>query len=181
MGGTLSITFDDGYRDNVEVAAPILRRLALPATFFITTGFIGSQFVPVWDEHLFRHPGWMSWDDVRRLKRDGFDIGNHTDSHLDMGVANLDAVREDLAASRRKLNDELGISAPLFAYPFGGRQNISQLSRDLVRAEGFSCCLSCYGGTNSANADPFALNRIGIADWFATPNQFGFELLTGRA
>ena len=46
LGGTLSITFDDGYFDNSEVAAPILRRLQLPATFLVTTGFIGSQITP---------------------------------------------------------------------------------------------------------------------------------------
>src|SRR5881394_1625536 len=50
MGGTLSITFDDGYVDNFEVAAPILRKLDLPATFFIATGFIGSKVVPFWDK-----------------------------------------------------------------------------------------------------------------------------------
>jgi peptidoglycan/xylan/chitin deacetylase (PgdA/CDA1 family) len=36
----VSITFDDGYRDNAEVAAPILKRLGLHATFFVADGFL---------------------------------------------------------------------------------------------------------------------------------------------
>ncbi len=36
---TAAITFDDGYKNNLDVAAPILSRLGLPATFFIATGF----------------------------------------------------------------------------------------------------------------------------------------------
>lgn len=39
---TVCITFDDGYRDNVAIALPILQRLALPATFYVTTGVLGD-------------------------------------------------------------------------------------------------------------------------------------------
>ena len=44
------VTFDDGYRDNYSLAYPILKRHGVPATFFVTTGFVDSPRVPWWDE-----------------------------------------------------------------------------------------------------------------------------------
>src|SRR5687767_4834174 len=38
--GTVCITFDDGYRDNLTVAAPILEKYRLPATLFLATGYV---------------------------------------------------------------------------------------------------------------------------------------------
>lgn len=45
----LAITFDDGYRDTLTHAAPILARYGLPATVFLATGFIGGAGVAWFD------------------------------------------------------------------------------------------------------------------------------------
>jgi peptidoglycan/xylan/chitin deacetylase (PgdA/CDA1 family) len=43
-------SFDDGYRDNFTEAFPVLQEHGVPATFFISTGFIDRPWVPWWDE-----------------------------------------------------------------------------------------------------------------------------------
>jgi len=43
------VTFDDGYIDNYQHAFPILKKYGIPATIFITTGFVGSSKLPWWD------------------------------------------------------------------------------------------------------------------------------------
>jgi len=47
---SVAITFDDGYADNLHAAAPLLVRLGLPATFFLTSGTLGSDREFWWDE-----------------------------------------------------------------------------------------------------------------------------------
>lgn len=49
-GQFVMLTFDDGYRDNFELAFPILKSHGVSATFFIATGFIDRPRMPVWDE-----------------------------------------------------------------------------------------------------------------------------------
>ena len=60
--GTVCITFDDGYRDNLTVAAPILAKHRLPATLFLATGYV-ERGEAQWSDTLH----WLSPPDCRRL------------------------------------------------------------------------------------------------------------------
>jgi peptidoglycan/xylan/chitin deacetylase (PgdA/CDA1 family) len=53
----VAITFDDGYADNFTNAKPILLQNEIPATVFVTTGFVGTKQTPYWDElaNIFLH------------------------------------------------------------------------------------------------------------------------------
>ena len=180
LGGTLAITFDDGYRDNYESAAPILRSLRLPATFFVVTDFVESDVVPWWDGDCDPPPKWMTWDQLRRLRDDGFDIGGHTRTHVDLGTTTGDDAEREIAGSRGELEARLDIGVELFAYPYGRVENMTEANRALVRRAGFRCCASCHGGTTPRGGDAFHLPRIPISSWFATPGQFVLETALGR-
>ena len=70
-GRHVMVTFDDGYRDNYSLAHPILKRHGVPATFFLTTGFIDTPQVPWWDEIA-----WM----VRASRLSALDVNRWTSS-----------------------------------------------------------------------------------------------------
>lgn len=108
----------------------------------------------------------MTWAHLREMRDAGFTIGSHSVTHLDCGRADLAQVQAELRASKEALAAKLGVDRPIFAYPYGGRQNMTAQALDLVRAEGYVGCLSAYGGRNDGPIDPFDVRRVGINDNF---------------
>lgn len=177
ISGCLVVTFDDGYLDNFENAAPILKEFDIPACFFIATDFIGTQRVPDWDKKWGVESEWMTWDHVKSLSSDGFEIGAHTKNHVDLGVVEGDDARDEIQESRLALERQLGKDIDLFSFPFGRESQFSESNRSLVKELRFRCSPSAYGGIVRPNDDPFRMRRHPISPWHESVWQFGFELL----
>jgi peptidoglycan/xylan/chitin deacetylase (PgdA/CDA1 family) len=174
----LVITFDDGYLDNWSVAAPELAARGLPACFFVTTGFIGSNKDAWWDAARGVRTEWMTWDQVRGLHAAGFELGAHTTSHVNLGASDRATVLREITESKTQLEAATTSSVRHFSYPFGGPEHLAAHHREMIKDAGFSSCLSAYGGTVRQGDDPYHLRRLGISSsWFRSPYQFGLECL----
>jgi peptidoglycan/xylan/chitin deacetylase (PgdA/CDA1 family) len=159
---TVVVTFDDGYRDNFVNAAPILLKYEVPATFFITTGYINTEKVFDWDCGSDVNYPLMSWQEVRNLAGMGFDIGSHTVNHVDLGKVSTKLAKQELHDSKDKIESEIGKAVTSFAYPFGRKDCIRPDVIDIIKEVGYGCCCSGYGGKVNNDSDVYNLRRIGM-------------------
>jgi glycosyltransferase involved in cell wall biosynthesis/peptidoglycan/xylan/chitin deacetylase (PgdA/CDA1 family) len=159
----VAITFDDGYADNARVAAPILRALGLPATFFVSTDLISSSQPFPHDIVQGRPPQeHMTWDDLRELRAQGFLVGSHSCTHADMGAVSLLEAERELGESRRRLESELGVPIRYFAFPYGHRNNMRPDTLAAAQRH-YDVCCSAYGGHNLAPIDTCNIRRVVIS------------------
>ncbi|MCF6438395.1 polysaccharide deacetylase family protein [Pseudoalteromonas luteoviolacea] len=113
---TVAITFDDGYDNNIEAAAPLLEAYNFPYTIFVNPQLIDERQSYV-----------MTWDELRTLSKRGAIIANHSAKHDYLhlrkeGETELQwekRIRHDLTWSQQRINEEIGHNYPYIAYPYG--------------------------------------------------------------
>ena len=110
------------------------------------------------------------------MRAEGFTIGSHAATHIDCAAEPEDVVVRELAQSRDDLARELGVAAPIFAYPYGGRQHMTPSRLALVKAAGYTACLAAYGGSNVNRVDRWNVLRRGI-HWEFSDEAFLYECL----
>ena len=106
--GLCALTFDDGFE-----SCSALADLGVPATLFVTTGWLGGRHPDVADATM------LSEDGVRRLHAAGVEIGAHTATHPDLTTLGFDAARDELASARLTLESLLEAPVTSAAYPYG--------------------------------------------------------------
>lgn len=158
-GEGVAITFDDGYRDNLLHAAPVLRALNLPATFFVVPGRLGGMLDHDWDEESSL---LLSWDEVGALEQMGFEIGAHTLTHPRLSRLAVDGQQAEIFGCAKALQEALGHAVAAFAYPFGSAWDYDADSIRLVQEAGFRFAVSNRYGVNGLSLDRWALHRIWV-------------------
>jgi peptidoglycan/xylan/chitin deacetylase (PgdA/CDA1 family) len=185
-GREVLLTFDDGYRELLDRAVPALEERSIPALIFLPSAFVGKA--NTWELPLpgrrFEHLGW---DEVSGLARRGFSFGSHTRTHRDLTGLSREIVREELAASKREIEERLGAPVRSLSYPFG---RMNGPARDEAERAGFRAAFSLYPPRSAPPRDRFALRReaIYVIDTVATIEAklgggvpFFLEDLKGRA
>ena len=153
------VTLDDGFRDNHEHALPVLTRLAIPATVFLTVGYIGTDRLPTLTRTDFM-PRPLDWGQVKDMQARGVEFGSHTLTHPMLATVTADVARREIAESKRVLEDRLGAAVPFFCYPRG---DFNEAVQRMVSASGYRGACSTLPGLNSPRTNLYALRRTYIS------------------
>ena len=122
----MAVTFDDAYRSVGRLAKPILDQFGFPGTVFAVSDLVGWTGPVAW--HGMSH--WLespheheliphSWEELRVLAEDGWEVGSHTRSHPRLTTLDDERLDAELQGSKRRCEDALDRPCLSVAYPYG--------------------------------------------------------------
>jgi peptidoglycan/xylan/chitin deacetylase (PgdA/CDA1 family) len=220
----VAVTIDDGYPDTFDVAFPVLRRMGVPATLFLSTGPVETG-VPLWLDHLrallkgtavktvacrtlglaesrletaldrlatvkrvrailkqvgqkalddaiaelaerldpdrsIAPPSCLTWARVKEMAAGGIQIGAHTHKHYVLSRLDRSEAREEIRRSVRLIEENVGTTVTTFAYPNGGAQDYTPVTKALLAEMGLLAACSTRHGFARPGSDPFDLPRL---------------------
>jgi len=175
---TAFLTFDDGFLDNHETVAPLLRERGLKAFVFVLPPLVDAGAPLAWPEVAEderRFPARMrsvTWEMLGAMREAGFEVGSHGLTHAHLPELAPTALRDELLDSRRRIEARLG-SCPTFAYPFG-EWSPAVAAAAAECGYSFAFTLPKHG---QAGAEPLSIPRINV-DYRDSGRRLGFKLST---
>lgn len=156
----LVLTFDDGYRDSLTNALPLLEKFGFRATLFL----LSNPEIPanVWDTSVDdSEPSSLLMNAQERaaLRGRAFEIGAHGVDHTDLTTLDDEAVLAAMRRSREDLTREFGAAPCVYAYTYGRRRDGFS---DLARQAGYEFAVNTsYGGLLMSD-DRRSLYRVNV-------------------
>ena len=174
------ITFDDGYRDNLENALPVLRRHGYPAVVFVPIGYLDDGR-PLPHEESLRVLGirneTVGWDELAELEAGGVRIESHGIGHRPLSELEPAEATREIALSKLRLEERLGREVEAFAFVKGSLADYRPEHASLVAQAGYKLAFTSVSGANGPASDRFRLRRYNIEPYPART----FELVLSGA
>lgn len=167
---TVVLTFDDGFGSVYKYAWPILKELRAPATLFLCTAFLDSDFpfpFDRWAIEFLRQIPVDSWralrsDECREMLASGLvEVGAHSHTHEDFRARPRD-LADDLRTCQSILREKFGVAEPSFAFPFG---YFDDELIEVVRQAGLTSGLTVDDRLIRGHSDPIGWGRLTAYDW----------------
>ena len=169
------ITFDDGFRDCLRHAAPVLHAAGLTATMYVVAGLLGST-----SRWMHRPEGLdlplVSLAEARELEQAGIECQSHALTHPRLVPLDRAATAHELDTSRQVLQDALGHEVRHLAYPYGSFDERVQAQ---AREAGYRTAFTTQPGKTLPVDDAWAMPRVKV-DGTERSGDFVARLLTGR-
>jgi len=151
------LTFDDGDASILEHALPALTELKLPAVVFIVPEFVGQARRSKRGTRAF-----MTWNDLRCLIEAGVSIGSHGLTHVSLPGLSTKEVKYEAEASKKRIENKLGVEVAGFAYPYGTRRDYNETVAWVLQSAGYRYAFTARSGVVRAGEIRYALPRSKI-------------------
>jgi peptidoglycan/xylan/chitin deacetylase (PgdA/CDA1 family) len=174
------ITFDDGYRDNLENAAPVLAEHGYPAVLFAPIGYLDDGR-PLPHEELLHALGvrnpTLDWGELAELEQAGVRVESHGIGHWPLSDLDPAEALREIAVSKLRLEDKLGREVEAYAFVKGSQADFRPEHASLVQQAGYKLAFTSVSGANGPSTDPYRLRRYNVEPYPART----FELVLAGA
>lgn len=172
-GKVVGITFDDGYKNNLTQAAPLLARYSFSATCYVVSSAIGHD--NFWDRDVgIPSNTIMNEDELRAWSALGLEVGCHTATHPDLTLLESKKQKDELKESQLILEGIINQRVRHFCYPYG---RYTEECTNLLEEFGFRTATTMKRGRVIKNDCTLALPRIPIT-FHTQSHLFIIKLLT---
>ncbi len=172
----VALTFDDGFRDVLTRAVPILERARAPATLFVVAGRLGVPEPFPWLEHPTRFDRPLTWEELQALAGHPLvSVGSHAWSHRRLSGLPVDEQERDIVQSKAALERHLGRPVRWFAYPYGHAGSFSDETIGCLQRLGFEAAFANIMGVNRVGDSPWMLKRTRVG-WEDRPWRFRLKM-----
>ena len=157
-GRVVGITFDDGFKNNLTNALPILKRFHFSATCYIISQKIGG--INEWDldRGIDENP-LMNENEIKQWISSGMEIGSHSQNHVRLAECNIEVETTEIERSRVDLETQFGCTVEHFCYPYG---SYNDEIVDITKRAGYSTATTVDRGRAKSGDNLLTLPRVPI-------------------